>query len=100
MWLPEMLRVLVDPLVVNSAPTALEQQVAQRQMHTHASNGRVERMAIARHQPLTAWPTGHFQNRPVEAACTNATAPQILAAMRNPGAGELPRTLRPTVGTG
>ena len=65
----KVLRVLVDPLVVNSAPTALEQQVAQRQMHTHASNGRVERMAIARHQPLTAWPSGHSQNRPEEAAC-------------------------------
>ena len=65
----KVLRVLVDPLVVNSAPTALEQQVAQRQMHTHASNGRVERMAIARHQPLTAWPPGHSQNRPAEAAC-------------------------------
>ena len=95
----KVLRVLVDPLVVNSAPTALEQQVAQRQMHTHASNGRVERMTVARHQPLTAWPHGHSQNKPVETACTSAMTPHILAALENTGAGESPRMLRPTVST-
>merc|ERR1719399_2409374 len=36
-------------------------------------------MAIARHQPLTAWPPSHARKRPVKAAYTSAMMLQILA---------------------
>merc|ERR1719327_957450 len=42
-------------------------------------NLRVEIMAIARHQPLTAWPPSHARNGPVKAAYTSATMLQMLA---------------------
>merc|ERR1719387_110395 len=36
-------------------------------------------MAIARHQPLTAWPPSHARKRPVKAAYTSAMMLQMLA---------------------
>merc|ERR1719313_1039487 len=55
-------------------------QLAQQQMHTHASSWSVEMMAIARHQPLTAWPPSHARKRPVKPAYTSAMMLQMLAA--------------------
>merc|ERR1719240_342091 len=56
-----------------------EQQLAQQQIHTHATSWRVEMMAIARHQPLTAWPPNQARKRPVKAAYTSAMMLQMLA---------------------
>merc|ERR1719375_2632475 len=70
---------LLTQLSYTSAPMALEHHEAQQQIHTHASNWRVEMIAIARHQPLTAWPPIHARKRPVNAAYTSATMLQMLA---------------------
>merc|ERR1719262_273481 len=63
-----------------TSPRMAAPQVAQQQMHTHAISWRVEMMAIARHQPLTAWPPSHARKRPVKAAYTSAMMLQMLAA--------------------
>merc|ERR1719439_236329 len=60
-------------------------------MHTHASSCRVEMMAIARHQPLTAWPPNHARKRPVKAQYTSATMLQMLA-MHSTHANSAPQT--------
>merc|ERR1719449_467613 len=62
-----------------ASPRMADPQLAQQQMHTHASNWRVEMMAIARHHPLTAWPPSHARKRPVKAAYTSAMMLQMLA---------------------
>merc|ERR1719231_684334 len=66
-------------LLYRASPRMADPQVAQQQMHTHASSWSVEMMAIARHQPLTAWPPSHARKRPVKAAYTSATMLQMLA---------------------
>merc|ERR1719478_1553642 len=68
-----------------------EQQVAQQQMHTHATSCRVEMIAMARHQPLTAWPPSHARKRPVKAAYTSAMMLQMLA-MHSTHANNAPHT--------
>merc|ERR1719421_983625 len=62
-----------------ASPRIAEPQVAQQQMHTHARSWRLEMIAIARHQPLAAWPPSHARKRPVNAAYKSATILQMLA---------------------
>merc|ERR1719359_1865115 len=66
-------------LLYRASPRMADPQVAQQQMHTHASSWSVEMMAIARHQPLTAWPPSHARKRPVKPAYKSATILQMLA---------------------
>merc|ERR1719443_1484051 len=80
MWLPNTyLECLLTYISYPASPRMAVPQVAQQQMHTHASSWRVEMMAIARHQPLTAWPPSHARKRPVKAAYASATMLQMLA---------------------
>merc|ERR1719183_2064752 len=80
MWLPKTcLECWFTYLWYAASPRIAAPQLAQQQMHTHASSWRVEMMAIARHQPLTAWPPSHARKRPVNAAYRSATMLQMLA---------------------
>merc|ERR1719284_1782568 len=80
MWLPKTcLECWFTYFSYPASPRMAAPQVAQQQMHTHASSCRVEMMAIARHQPLTAWPPSHARKRPVKAQYTSATMLQMLA---------------------
>merc|ERR1719182_878827 len=80
MWLPKTcLECLFTYISYAPSPRIAAPQVAQQQMHTHASSWRVEMIAIARHQPLTAWPPSHARKRPVKAAYASATMLQMLA---------------------
>ena len=65
----DVLRVLANPLVVNlSSDTA--QTASGTASDAHACEQRMIRENGHRKAPpLTAWPPGHSQNRPAEAAC-------------------------------
>merc|ERR1719313_2424748 len=80
MWLPKTcLECWFTYLWYAASPRMAAPQLAQQQMHTHASSCRVEMMAIARHQPLTACPPNHARKRPVKPAYTSATILRMLA---------------------
>merc|ERR1719271_700958 len=80
MWDPKTcLEFSLTHFMYMASPRMADPQVAQQQMHTHAISWRVEMMAIARHQPLTACPPSHARKRPVNAAYTSAMMLQMLA---------------------
>merc|ERR1719235_783910 len=91
-WLPKTcLECWFTYLWYAASPRMAAPQLAQQQMHTHASSCRVEMMAIARHQPLTAWPPSHARKRPVKAQYTSAMMLQMLA-MHSTQANSAPQT--------
>merc|ERR1719331_3127313 len=61
----DVLGVLINVLVVQSLPKD-GRPAARAAADAHARSWSVEMMAIARHQPLTAWPPSHARKRPVK----------------------------------